>query len=181
MVTSLLKYERIQTTDTKAKELKRWADSIITLAKRGDVHARRQALAIVREKEVVNKLFAEAAERFASKAGGYTRILKVGRRPGDAAPVSLIELTGEAKSKEKKPAKKKATKAAKSKTTKGRPAKAEKEQKPAKEAAPATSAPETQAALATSEAAEPEAASQPADSVEKIEDASPGDEEVKPS
>ena len=62
MVTSLFKHERIRTTDAKAKELRRWADHIITLAKRGDLHARRQALSIVREKEVVHKLFAEAAE-----------------------------------------------------------------------------------------------------------------------
>ena len=92
MVTSLFKYDRIQTTDAKAKELRRWADHIITLAKRGDLHARRQALSIVREKAVVHKLFEEAPKRFASVSGGYTRIVKIGRRPGDAAPVSLIEL-----------------------------------------------------------------------------------------
>jgi large subunit ribosomal protein L17 len=92
MVTSLFKYDRIQTTDAKAKELRRWADHIITLAKRGDLHARRQALSIVREKAVVHKVFEEAPKRFASVSGGYTRIVKIGRRPGDAAPVSLIEL-----------------------------------------------------------------------------------------
>jgi len=92
MVTSLFKYDRIQTTDAKAKELRRWADHIITLAKKGDLHARRQALAIVREKAVVHKVFEEAPKRFASVSGGYTRIVKIGRRPGDAAPVSLIEL-----------------------------------------------------------------------------------------
>ena len=92
MVTSLLKYERIRTTGVKAKELRRWADHIITLAKRGDLHARRQALSIVREKDVVHRLFEEAAERFGGSAGGYTRIVKLGRRSGDAAPISLIEL-----------------------------------------------------------------------------------------
>jgi large subunit ribosomal protein L17 len=92
MVTSLFKHERIRTTDVKAKELRRWADNLITLAKRGDVHARRQALSIIREKDVVHKLFAKAAERFGSVSGGYTRIVKLGRRPGDAAPISLIEL-----------------------------------------------------------------------------------------
>ena len=92
MVTSLLKYDRIQTTDAKAKELRRWADHIITLAKRGDLHARRQAMSIVREKAVVHKVFEEAPKRFATVSGGYTRIIKIGRRPGDAAPVSLIEL-----------------------------------------------------------------------------------------
>jgi large subunit ribosomal protein L17 len=112
MVTSLLKHDRIQTTDAKAKELRRWADHIITLAKKGDLHARRQALSIVREKDVVHKLFEEAPKRFESVSGGYTRIIKIGRRPGDAAPVSLIELITPEK-KKKKTSKK--TKAATSK------------------------------------------------------------------
>jgi large subunit ribosomal protein L17 len=93
MVTSLLKHERIHTTDTKAKVLRGWVDHLITLARRGDLHARRQALAIVREDAVVHKLFADAKERFgAFSKGGYTRIVKLGHRPGDAAPMSLIEL-----------------------------------------------------------------------------------------
>lgn len=92
MVTSLFKYESIKTTDAKAKELRRWADRLITLAKRGDLHARRQALAIIREKDVVHKLFEEASEKFGGSAGGHTRITKIGTRPGDAAPVSKIEL-----------------------------------------------------------------------------------------
>ena len=102
MVTSLFKHERIRTTDVKAKELRRWADNVITLAKRGDVHARRQALSIIREKDVVHKLFAEAAEKFGSVSGGYTRIVKLGRRPGDAAPISLIELIYSEEGKKKK-------------------------------------------------------------------------------
>ena len=108
MVTSLFKYDRIQTTGAKAKELRRWADHIITLAKRGDLHARRQALAIVREKDVVHKLFENAAERFGAIPGGYTRVVKLGRRPGDAAPVSLIELVVSQDTKKKKTKKKKA-------------------------------------------------------------------------
>ena len=92
MVTSLFKHQRIQTTDAKAKELRRWADHLVTLAKRGDLHARRQALAIVREKNVVHKLFEEAQSRFKAIAGGYTRVVKLGRRAGDAAPISVIEL-----------------------------------------------------------------------------------------
>lgn len=107
MVTSLFKHERIRTTDVKAKELRRWADNLITLAKRGDVHARRQALSIIREKDVVHKLFAEAAERFGSVSGGYTRIVKLGRRFGDAAPISLIELIYSEEGKKKKKRKKK--------------------------------------------------------------------------
>lgn len=92
MVTSLFKHERIRTTDAKAKALRGWADHVITLAKRGDLHARRQALSIIREKKVVHKLFEEASERFGGINGGYTRVVKIGRRPGDAAPISLVEL-----------------------------------------------------------------------------------------
>ncbi len=110
MVTSLFKHERIRTTDAKAKELRRWADHVITLAKRGDLHARRQALSIVREKGIVHKLFAEADERFGSTAGGYTRVVKLGRRAGDAAPISLVELVVPEAGKKKK-TKKKAVKA----------------------------------------------------------------------
>ncbi len=95
LVTSLLKHDRIKTTDAKAKELRRWADHVITLAKRGDLHARRQALSIVREKAVVHRLFEEAPQRFGDTAGGYTRVVKIGHRPGDSAPVSMVELTGE--------------------------------------------------------------------------------------
>jgi len=107
MVTSLFKHERIKTTDAKAKELRRWADHIVTLAKRGDLHARRLAMSIVREKDVVHKLFEEAPERFASFSGGYTRIIKIGRRPGDAAAMTLVELV---RSEEARPAPKKKTK-----------------------------------------------------------------------
>jgi len=111
MVTSLFKHDRIRTTDVKAKELKRWADNLITLAKRGDVHARRQALSIVREKDVVHKLFTEAAERYGAVSGGYTRVIKLGRRPGDAAPISLVELLSSEDVKKKKTKKKKKGKA----------------------------------------------------------------------
>ena len=107
MVTSLFKHDRIRTTDVKGKELRRWADNLITLAKRGDLHARRQALSIVREKEVVYKLFEEASEKYGTVSGGYTRIVKMGRRPGDAAPISLVELISVEKSKKKKKTKRK--------------------------------------------------------------------------
>lgn len=101
MVTSLLKHDRIKTTEAKAKEVRRWADHIITLAKRGDLHARRMALSIVREKDVVHKIFDEASERFGSRNGGYTRIIKIGHRAGDAASISLIELISSEKTKKK--------------------------------------------------------------------------------
>jgi large subunit ribosomal protein L17 len=127
MVTSLFKHERIQTTGVKAKELRRWAEHVITLAKRGDLHARRQVLAIIREKGVVHKLFDEANEKFGNSAGGYTRIVKLGRRAGDAAPMSLVELIVPGADGKKK-AKKKTTKAAAGKKKAG--SKAKEEMKP---------------------------------------------------
>jgi large subunit ribosomal protein L17 len=92
MVTSLLRHERIVTTTPKAKELKRFADKVITLAKRGTPHARRLAHVEVRDVEVLNKLFDTIAERFKARPGGYTRIVRVGRRAGDNAEMSVIEL-----------------------------------------------------------------------------------------
>ena len=92
LITSLLRVEKIQTTDAKAKELRRWADRVITLGKEGSLHARRQVLGIVQDKAVVRKLFDTIAPRFKSRAGGYTRIIKIGWRRGDAAQMSLIEL-----------------------------------------------------------------------------------------
>jgi large subunit ribosomal protein L17 len=110
LVTSLLKHDRIRTTDTKAKELRRWADYLVTLAKRGDLHARRQALAIVQEPAAVHTLFEKAGERFGPMAGGYTRLVRLGARPGDAAPMTLVELIGgETEGKKKKKGKTKAS------------------------------------------------------------------------
>lgn len=96
MVTSLFEHGRIQTTDAKAKELRRVAEKLITLGKRGGLHARRLALAYVRDKGVVAKLFEELSPRYAQRPGGYTRIVKVGIRRGDGAPVSILELVQEA-------------------------------------------------------------------------------------
>lgn len=92
MVTSLLRHDRITTTDAKAKELRRWADWMVTLGKNGSLHARRQALSFLQDKDVVARLFSDLARRFESRNGGYTRVVKVGRRRGDAAPLSIIEL-----------------------------------------------------------------------------------------
>jgi large subunit ribosomal protein L17 len=91
MVTSFLKYEKIKTTDMKAKELRKTAEKMITLGKRGDLHARRQAASFVREREVVGKLFGELSTRYRDRSGGYTRIVKTGYRVGDNAPMSIIE------------------------------------------------------------------------------------------
>ena len=92
LVTSLLQKERIQTTDPKAKELRSWADRIISLGKEGSLHARRRALRIVRDEAVVRKLFETLAPRYKGRLGGYSRIIKVGWRRGDHAPLSLVEL-----------------------------------------------------------------------------------------
>lgn len=96
MVTSLLNHEKITTTDAKAKELRSIADKMITLGKRGDLHAMRQAASYIREKSVVTKLFSTIAPRFADRPGGYTRIVKLGLRPGDTAQMSMIEFVEEA-------------------------------------------------------------------------------------
>jgi len=96
MVTSLLEHERIETTDAKAKELRGFADRMITLGKRGDLNAGRQALSVIRSKAVTAKLFDELAERCRDRPGGYTRVIKVGNRVGDSAPVSIIELVEKA-------------------------------------------------------------------------------------
>jgi large subunit ribosomal protein L17 len=111
MVTSIIKYESIRTTDATAKEVRKLADRMITLGKRGDLHARRQALSVVRDKEMVAKLFGELAERFRSRAGGYTRIVKIGYRFGDNAPVSILEYIPDENKKEKAKPKKKEKKA----------------------------------------------------------------------
>lgn len=126
LVTALIRQERIRTTDAKAKELRSLADRMVTLGKQGTLHARRRAFDRIRDRDAVKKLFDELAPRFRERSGGYTRILKIGRRPGDAAPVSLIEWTtlkAAPKSEKKKPAR--------------RPAKAGAESVPAKKRAAA--------------------------------------------
>ncbi len=92
MATALIKHEQIKTTLPKAKELKPYVEKLITLGKRGSLHARRQALAKIPEKAMVDKLFSVLAERYEDRAGGYTRVLKAGFRYGDSAPMAIIEL-----------------------------------------------------------------------------------------
>src|SRR3972149_4269885 len=96
MVTDFFRNGRIETTDTRAKELRRISEKIITLAKRGTLHARRQAASVIRDKEVLKKLFDEIASKYKERPGGYTRIVKLGSRRGDNAPISLLELVEEA-------------------------------------------------------------------------------------
>lgn len=92
LAAALLKHEQIRTTLPKAKDLRPVAEHLITLGKRGDLHARRQAYAQLRDDKVVGKLFSTLAERYKTRAGGYTRVLKAGFRYGDAAPMAVIEL-----------------------------------------------------------------------------------------
>ena len=106
MVTSLLNHERIYTTVPRAKEMRRWAEWMISLGKHGDLHSRRQALSVIREKKAVHKVFDELAQRYQNRAGGYTRIVKVGFRRGDASPMCMLELIAEGGEKARKKAKK---------------------------------------------------------------------------
>lgn len=128
MLVSLLKHERLKTTLAKAKELRMWADRIITLGKRNDLHARRQAFALLRSENVVKKLFDTIAPRFKDRQGGYTRIYRMGWRQGDAAPLSLIELvTATPAEEKKKSAVKKAKEALRKVAPKGKAVKKEEE------------------------------------------------------
>jgi large subunit ribosomal protein L17 len=134
MVSSLLEHERLETTHEKAREVGRLAEHMISLGKCGDLHARRQALRVVRGRAVQAKLFGELAERFAGRTGGYTRVLRTRRRAGDAAEMSIVSLLepSAAPAKpdkgEKAPRKKVASK-------KARAAKAEKAERPARKKA----------------------------------------------
>ncbi len=92
MAAALVKHEQITTTLPKAKELRRVVDKLVSLGKRGDLHARRQALSTLRDRALVEKLFSTLAERYADRPGGYTRVLKAGYRYGDSAPIAIIEL-----------------------------------------------------------------------------------------
>ena len=138
LVTSLFRHERIKTTTPKAKELKRFADKVITLAKRATPHARRIANRDVRDVEVLNKLFGPLADRYKARPGGYTRIIRVGNRVGDNAEMAMIELVdrapaaAEAPEAEEKGAKKAAKPKAAAKAPKAEKKPAEKKAKKAK-------------------------------------------------
>jgi len=108
LATALVEKEQIKTTDAKAKELRRIVDRLVTLGKRGTLHARRQAAAFLRTRAAVRKLFDELAPRFSQRNGGYTRVLKFQRRVGDAAPLSIIEFTERTESGAPAPQQKKA-------------------------------------------------------------------------
>ncbi len=91
-VTDLLRHETLQTTDAKAREIRRMAEKVITRGKRGTLHDRRQAAAVLTDERVVRKLFDELAARYEDRPGGYTRMIKLGNRNGDAAPMAIVEL-----------------------------------------------------------------------------------------
>ncbi len=120
LVTSLFESERVVTTVAKAKEVRPLAEKMITLAKREDLHARRRALRVIRDKAVVAKLFDTLAARFASRPGGYTRIILAGHRLGDGAPMAILELL-DSEWYKKKAAREKAKKAKKKKATAAKP------------------------------------------------------------
>ncbi len=150
MVTSLLGKERIRTTRQKAKEVRRIAERMITLGKRGDLHARRQAFAYIRDKAVVHKLFEDLSRRYAQRPGGYTRILHLSPRPGDNADMAYLELVErggkEAKAASSKAGESKSGRARKlSDRIKGRAKKSKRKTEPNEEAAPEGGGDEEQA------------------------------------
>jgi large subunit ribosomal protein L17 len=137
LVTSLFEHERVRTTDAKAKGVRSLAEKMITLGKRGDLHARRRALRVIRRREVAAKVFDDLAERYRDRPGGYTRIVKLGIRPGDAASMSIIELveSGESAGHETKAAKKASAKTAGKAAAKSKAEKAPAKKAPKKKAA----------------------------------------------
>ncbi|MBN2625785.1 MAG: 50S ribosomal protein L17 [Spirochaetales bacterium] len=146
MVTSLLKYERVKTTKAKAREIRRTAEKMITRAKVDSVHNRRIVAKTVQEKDVLNKLFVEIAPKFKERPGGYTRILKIGARKGDAADMVILELVEEELKAAPKKAKKKAA------PKKAAPKAEEKVEEKAAEEAPVAEAPAAEEAASTAEA-----------------------------
>jgi large subunit ribosomal protein L17 len=130
MLVSLLQHERIKTTLAKGKELRRWVDKVITLGKQGTLHAKRQAFALLRNHEIVRKLFEEIAPKLKNRQGGYTRVYKMGWREGDRAPLSLVELITFSAVEEKK---KSTVKKAKEVLKKVAPKRKSKEEKKEKE------------------------------------------------
>ena len=129
MLVSLLQHERIKTTLAKGKELRRWADRIISLGKQGTLHARRRAFDLLRDRGTIQKLFDQIVPKFKDREGGYTRIYKLGWRQGDGAPLSLVELATYAPAEEKKKSTIKKAKEVIEKVAPKRKAKVEKKEK----------------------------------------------------
>jgi large subunit ribosomal protein L17 len=171
LATSLFEHGRITTTETKAKRLRPLAERLITFAKRGDLHARRRVLTVVRDKGVVHTLFTEIAPTMAERNGGYTRITKVGNRKGDNAPMAVIELVTEPVSPKQavvKEATKATEKSAKKGSKKAAPAAETVEETPVAET-PAAEATETEATEAPAEETQAPAEAAAAETEEKKE------------
>jgi large subunit ribosomal protein L17 len=137
MCSSLVLHERVETTLPRAKELRRVADRMITLGKKGTVHARRHAMSVLRNRRAVKMLFDDLAKRFADRKGGYTRILKLGFRRGDSAPMAVIEYLSAERKAESMPTGKEKKKTKERKGAKAEAAAAAEEKKPAKKKAKA--------------------------------------------
>ena len=176
LATSLFEHRRITTTETKAKRLRPLAERLITFAKRGDLHARRRVLTVVRDKSVVHELFTEIAPAMAERQGGYTRITKIGPRKGDNAPMAVIELVLEPVSPKQAVVREasKATEKAASKKAAAKPAEEVVEETPATEetasaasAESAASAPSAESAQSAESAPSAASAEEPAEDAEK--------------
>jgi len=170
MATSLFEHDRITTTEAKAKRLRPLAEKLITFAKRGDLHARRQVMAVIRDKDVVHKLFAEIGPKFAERPGGYTRIIKTNPRKGDNAPMAVIELVPEALSAKqsvvKEAERSRGTKTAAKSAPTGRTKEIAEDAKAESATAASVAAEAAEAEAAEAEAAEAEAAEADADAAE---------------
>lgn len=175
LATSLFEHDRITTTEAKAKRLRPLAERLITFAKRGDLHARRQVMTVIRDKDVVHKLFAEIGPKFATRPGGYTRIIRTGPRKGDNAPMAVIELVEELKSVVAEAEKARGTKVAPSKAPTGRTK--EIAEDAAAESATAAAVAATAEEPAEAAEAELEATEAPAETAATTESAEAGDEE----
>ena len=166
LATALFEHDRITTTEAKAKRLRPLAERLITFAKRGDLHARRQVMTVIRDKDVVHKLFAEIGPKFATRPGGYTRIIKTNPRKGDNAPMAVIELVEELKSIVAEAEKARGTKTAAKKAPTGR----------TKEIAEDAAAESATAAAVAASADEDESVDEVTDEVEATADADEVDE-----
>lgn len=182
LVTSLFEHERVETTVMKAKEARRLAERMITLGKQGTLHARRRAASVLLKKSVVKKLFDEIAPKYVNRDGGYTRILRVGYRKGDGAPLAFLELVEEEVTKKKKKTTKKGAKKVSGKRE--GTSKKEKKTKPAEEekkeaAVKAEEAPEAKEEKAEKEEVQEEkGADEESVSEEKAPEEAPGKEET---
>jgi large subunit ribosomal protein L17 len=183
LATSLFEHDRITTTEAKAKRLRPLAERLITFAKRGDLHSRRQVMRVIRDKDVVHKLFAEIGPTFTERTGGYVRIVKVGPRKGDNAPMAVIELVEAvtaAQSTVREAERARGTKSAPRKAPSGRTAEiAEEAKTESPTAASVATAAGSQVAIGSDEAAEAQADTDEAIDDARVETAADTDDEIE--